>query len=206
MALETKLEQEFVSPLTAVRGALEILRDFPDLPPNERARFLATALAACSRLEDGVNQLASSVYSASQKPISTANITADGEASSEFTSRIRILEDLDVIEVDFGDFEFSSSKVVNAFYDVLDRLVQGTHCKWYFLVNYSKCSVWPQAWVAFAHRGKRISVNHSYATVRYVESEEASAQASKGGGPSTFGSRELALAHIETLRAAPTKK
>jgi hypothetical protein len=50
LALETKLEQEFVSPLTAVRGALEILRDFLDLPPNERARFIATALAAALRM------------------------------------------------------------------------------------------------------------------------------------------------------------
>jgi hypothetical protein len=31
LTLSTKVEEEFVSPLTAIRGALEILRDFPAL-------------------------------------------------------------------------------------------------------------------------------------------------------------------------------
>ena len=38
-ALGTKLEQDFVAPLTAVRGALELLRDFPDMSELERERF-----------------------------------------------------------------------------------------------------------------------------------------------------------------------
>ena len=35
-ALSTILEEDFIAPLTAVRGALEILRDRPDLEPSFR--------------------------------------------------------------------------------------------------------------------------------------------------------------------------
>ena len=58
LALNTKLEKDFVAPLTAVRGALEILRDFPDLDARERQQFVETALESCSRLTVGINDLA----------------------------------------------------------------------------------------------------------------------------------------------------
>ena len=67
LALNTTLEQEFVSPLTSIRGALEILRDFPDLPGEQRERFLANALEDCTRLELGIEQLASTVYAAGDR-------------------------------------------------------------------------------------------------------------------------------------------
>ena len=58
LALNTMLEREFVSPLTSIRGTLEIMRDFADLSDEERSRFLKNALQDCARLEQGVEQLA----------------------------------------------------------------------------------------------------------------------------------------------------
>ena len=63
-----------------------------------------------------------------------------------------------MVEVDFGDFVFSSSKIVNDFYDRLDRLIESTGERWYIVVNYHHCRTWPEAWVAFAHRGKKVNL------------------------------------------------
>ena len=48
LALSTKVEEDFVAPLTSLRGSLEILRDIPDLSEEERRRFLETALRGCN--------------------------------------------------------------------------------------------------------------------------------------------------------------
>ena len=203
LALSTILEEDFVSPLTAVRGALEILRDFPDLAADDRRRFVVTALEACARLEDGVQHLGSTVYSAGEKARQQQSSALSTEEFGQYASRIRILDEYDAIEVDFSNFEFSSSKLVNDFYDVLDKLIEGSGRNWYIIVNYKGVSIWPEAWVAFAHRGKKVNVNYSLGTVRYVEKESG-----EGGDadrpydydPDMFDSREQALAHIQELR------
>lgn len=203
LALDTKVEKEFVAPLTALRANLEILRDFEDLDQEERQRFLETAILACTRLEKAVEDLGTAVYSAGrQSETLSADSTSAPTPGQRYADRIEFLEDIDTIEIDFSDFEFSSSDVVNDFYDVVDERVEASGRKWYFLVNYRDCSIWPEAWVAFAHRGKKVNVNHSLGTVRYVESEtpgdgaEASAEPDQFD-PDMFPSRELALARLE---------
>lgn len=185
LALSTKVEEEFVSPLTAVRGALEILRDFPDLEARERQRFVETALRECARLEQGVEALAASVYAAARE---TAKAPATGPRA--YAGRIRYLEGQGIIELDFSDLAFSNSQIVNDVYDAIEDVIReaGRHC--YFMVNYRNCSVWPEAWVAYAHRGKRIAVNYALGTVRYAEGGEAPP------GPDVLPSRDAALAEI----------
>ncbi len=51
------LEDDFVTPLTTIRGLLEILRDCPDLPQAERRRFIDMALTDCARLDRGIERL-----------------------------------------------------------------------------------------------------------------------------------------------------
>lgn len=202
LALNTILEEDFVSPLTAIRGALEILRDFPDLSPEDRKRFVTTALSECARLEGGVEHLGATVYSAGQRAQLQESSSASGEDSGQFASRIRILDEYEAIEVDFSNFEFSSSRLVNDFYDELDKLVEGSGRSWYFVVNYKGVSIWPEAWVAFAHRGKKVNVNYSLGTVRYVEKDPDAADQDRpyDYDPDMFDSREKALAHIQELR------
>ena len=202
LALNTILEEDFVSPLTAIRGALEILRDFPDLSPADRQRFVGTALSECARLEDGVEHLGSTVYSAGQRAHLQASSGLSSEEYGEYASRIRILDEYEAIEVDFSDFEFSSSRLVNDFYDVLDKLVEGSGRSWYFIVNYRGVSIWPEAWVAFAHRGKKVNVSYSLGTVRYVERAPGAADQDRpyDYDPDMFDSRAEALAHIQALR------
>ena len=208
LALSTKLEEDFVSPLTAIRGALEILRDFPELTADERRRFVETSLRECARLENGVAQLGTTVYAAGQQE----SLREPGhDRTGPHTSRIHLHEELEVIEIDLSDLEFRSSTMVNDFYDVLDRLIEGTGRSWYFVVNYRDCSIWPEAWVAFAHRGKKVNVSYALGSVRYVERTAEGEDAVNGAGASAddtdiLPSRELAFARIaEMRRSAPRR-
>ncbi len=194
LALSTKVEEDFVAPLTAVRGALEILRDVDELSEEDRQRFVATALRSCARLEKSVAELADTVYAAGQQalPDGAAPVSPERQA---YAGRIQVLEDLDTIEVDFSDFVFSNSAIVNDFHDVIDETVEESGRNWFFLVNYRGCSIWPEAWVAFAHRGKKINVSYSLGTVRYSDGDDRD-------DPEIAPSREAALAQIEQMRTA----
>lgn len=210
LALSTKVEEDFVAPLTAVRGSLEILRDFNELTDDERQRFLDTALRGCTKLEKAVEDLAATVYSAGQQAHAHQSHRLSSSEYKEYEQRIKVLNETDTIEVDFSNFEFSSAKIVNDFYDVIDELVESSGRKWYFLVNYANSSIWPEAWVAFAHRGKKVNVNYSLGTVRYAASQDPSDRTSEQSrsedfDPNLFTSREAALAKIEEMKAANTK-
>jgi len=193
LALSTKLEEEFISPLTAVRGALEILRDFPDLEPAKRRRFTERALSECARLERGIAGLATTVYAAGRRARDDGG-SATAEAGGH-ADRLLIDEADGIIEFDFSDLEFSTSAMVDEFFDLVDRTVMASGRQWYFLVNFRECHVWPEAWITFAHRGKKVSVNYALGTVRY---DEGGGDAS--AGPNTEPSRDAALARIDAMR------
>jgi hypothetical protein len=200
LALNTMLEREFVSPLTSIRGALEIMRDFADLSNEERNRFINNALQDCARLELGVEQLASTVYTAVNREQSDQQQTKLGRDESRYDDRIRFFEELQIIEVDFSDIEFTSSKSVNDFYDRLDQLIESSGERWYIIVNYHHCSIWPEAWIAFAHRGKKVNVSYSLGTVRYFDASADDDDSLLLSDPELLTSRDEALAHIEQLR------
>ena len=202
LALNTTLEREFVSPLTSIRGALEIMRDFPDLSDEERSRFLSNALQDCARLEQGVEHLAATVYTAVSSQDQDESPAKRAETDSVYADRIRFLEELQIIEIDFSEFVFSSTKMVNDFYDLLDRLIESSGHSWYIVVNYHNCRIWPEAWVAFAHRGKKVNVSYSLGTVRYFDASAVDDDLTLINDPELLSSRDEAMAHIEVLRRA----
>lgn len=179
-----------------MRGCLEILRDFPDLELRQRLQFIENALQECTRLERGIEELATAVYAAGREAHSQDQPTGEPPATPTYAGRIQIHDELEVVEIDFSDFEFRSSKAVNEFFDAIEALVRATNRSWYFMANHRNCRVWPEAWVAFAHRGKKINVNYSLGTVRY--------QADDGyreSDPSICASREEALAKIDSMKS-----
>jgi hypothetical protein len=207
LALNTKVEEDFVSPLTAVRGSLEILRDMPDLERSERQRFIELALGGCAHLERSVAQLSATVYAAGQQGVQENTARPSNADYEKYASRLQILDSLNCLEIDFSDFEFSSSNIVNAFYDVIDESVAATGRGWYFLINCRKCRVWPEAWVAFAHRSKKINVTYSLGTARYdaeADSGKAVVEASATDKfhAGLFSSRDAAVRHLEKLKNA----
>ncbi len=200
LALSTKVEEDFVAPLTSLRGALEILRDFSDLSEEERARFLDTALRGCVRLEQSVEDLAKAVYAAGQQAETSSSAAPLKDSHQIYADRVHVLDDMGIIEIDFSDFAFSNSDIVNEFYDTIEAIIDRTGRSWYFVVNFKDCSVWPEAWVAFAHRGKRINVSHALGTVRYASrDDDEDAQ-----DPNLLESRAAAFARIDEMKRSRT--
>lgn len=193
LALSTKVEEDFVAPLTAVRGALEILRDFPDLSDAERERFISTALQGCARLAKGIDGLAESVYAAGRR-VETAE--APAEVDDAIIGRLNLDRDNGIAEVDLSEMSFESSKMVNRFYDAVEQAVVQSGRKWFFLIDQTGLGIWPEAWVAFAHREKRLRVNASLGTARY----DAESGQVGHSDPSLFDSRDAAVAVIERAR------
>ncbi|MGI9406187.1 MAG: hypothetical protein ACR2O4_07440 [Hyphomicrobiaceae bacterium] len=119
--------------------------------------------------------------------------------------RISFHPDLQVMEVDFSDMTFDVSKPVNAFYDEVDRQLEATGQKWFFLVNYRNCTIMPEAWIAFAHRGKKVNLAYSLGSARFSASADTSEAIREKSekedfAPNLFSSRDAALAHLQEQR------
>lgn len=122
-------------------------------------------------------------------------------SETDFEKRITFHDDFQIMEVDFSHLRFASSAQVNAFYDEIDRRIEATGRKWYFLVNYDHCEIEQAAWFAFGYRGKKVNLAHSLGTVRFnarpetegTIKEKAEAEAFD---PNLFRSRKAALARL----------
>jgi hypothetical protein len=191
--LGTTLETDFIAPITAIRGALEILRDHPDLEEPDRRRFVTAALAGCARLEHGISHLTDSVYAAAKRDKAQRERDADWLARIHFVDPAEIGSPLDVVEIDYSGVTFDATEVVNAFHDVIDRVLEETGKRWYIIVDFKDCKVWPEAWVAFAHRGKKTAVQRSHGVVRFGEPP------GPASGPNECPDRAAALARVRAL-------
>lgn len=126
-----------------------------------------------------------------------------------FDSRITFHDEIEVMEVDFSDFTFKTSKDVNEFYDLLeDRIAATGHDFWYFLVNLHNTRIDPDAWFAYSQRGKTLNMAHSQGSVRYDPSEETRAEIarrskSEAFDANLFADREDAIARLKSL---PSKR
>ena len=172
--LNTHLEEYFIAPLTGIKGALQILQKFPDMDSDQRMQFVTNALKDCDRLENGVLTLSNSVYGGLNKAPETESLPDTTTPKGVENDRISIIEDPPCIEVNLKDYVFQNSEAVNQFYDQLEAIVRQTEKKWFMLVNYSAVRVWPEAWVAFAHRGKKINSGFSLGTFRFSENPSES--------------------------------
>jgi hypothetical protein len=126
---------------------------------------------------------------------------------AEAERRLAFLAGEQIFEVDFSDFTFEDAATVNAFYDVIDLELWKTAARWYFLVNYNGTRVYPEAWVAFANRGKKVNLRHSLGTVRFEAAPETAGEIrqkaeSEKFNPNLCASRDEALRRIAGMRAA----
>ncbi|MCB1339670.1 MAG: hypothetical protein KDK24_01120 [Pseudooceanicola sp.] len=128
-------------------------------------------------------------------------------AFGDYVRRLRFDEARRVMEVDFSHFTFNNARDVNEFYDFIEERINETEKRWFFLVNLEGCQILPEAWVQYAHRGKRLNGIASLGTVRLNASPETEADirlraASQGFDPNLFATREAALARLADLLAA----
>ena len=82
---------------------------------------------------------------------------AEAIVAGEYERRVTFHRQGQVMEADFSNFVFTDSSVVDAFYDHIEKKLQETGARWWFLVNYDNCKVYPEAWIAYAQRGKRVT-------------------------------------------------
>ncbi|MAM63638.1 MAG: hypothetical protein CMH11_19315 [Maritimibacter sp.] len=124
----------------------------------------------------------------------------------DFAQRISFEPEAEIMNVDFHDFTFHHSADVNAFYDHIERRVEETGLRWFFLINYENCRIFEEAWVAYARRGKALNQRWSMGSVRYAPGSEAEETIrmraeSQQFRPNIRNTREDALARIAEMKS-----
>lgn len=120
----------------------------------------------------------------------------------EVKKRVIFHDDLEVMEVNFGDLDLKSSADVNYIYDhIEERIAETDEDLWFFLVNYSNANIDNSAWFAFSRRGKELNKAHSMGSVRFDASEATRKQIERDAGTEAFDAnlfydRESALKRI----------
>lgn len=128
-------------------------------------------------------------------------VLEDPVPTRSFDDRIIFHADLEIMEADFSDLAFERSRDVDGFYDVLEEKLAETGRRWYFLVNYRNCTIEPEAWMAFANRGKRANLAYSNGSVRFDTSRETEASILQDAKredfePNLFSNRDDAIKRI----------
>ncbi len=126
--------------------------------------------------------------------------------TADFARRLAFFPEDEIMEVDFHDFTFHHTRDVNDFYDYLEQRIEQSGRRWYFLVNYNNCHINPEAWVAFAKRGKELNMGGSLGSVRYEAGTDTEAEIrlraqSQGFRPNIRATRAEAIARIGELKA-----
>ncbi len=110
-----------------------------------------------------------------------------------------------IMEADFSNIGFETTRGVNAFYDRLeDRIRKTGEPLWFFLVNLNGTRIEPDAWTAYSRRGRALNEAHSMSSVRFDASEETRKQILRAANteafdPNLFSTRDEAIARIRTL-------
>lgn len=128
-------------------------------------------------------------------------------AFDDYVRRLSFDNERRIMEVDFSHFTFNNSRDVNEFYDYIQARIEETEKRWFFLVNLNGCQILPEAWVQYAHRGKRLNTVASLGTVRFaadaeVETDIRLRAESQGFDPNLFRTRDEAMARLAELLAA----
>ena len=127
-------------------------------------------------------------------------------AGNEFANRVGFHDSIEVMEVDFSDLTFTSVSQVDQFYDEIDRQLEETGKRWYFLVIYRNCVIDPEVWGAFAARGKNSNISYGMGTARVSAKDETldtirERAESDRFRSNLFNTRDEALVALAEMRA-----
>lgn len=127
----------------------------------------------------------------------------------QMDARIILHDDSEIMEADFSNLHLATQTEANTFYDrIEERIAASGQERWFFAVNYSNSRIDPEAWFAFARRGKTLNMAHSMGSVRFDASEETRRQIESAAGteafdPNLFASRAEAF---ERLKSLPSRR
>lgn len=100
-----------------------------------------------------------------------------------------------VCDVDLRMLRLETDAQAHAFFDAAERKIAARGGKWWLLVDYTEFEVEPKAWVAFAHRAKKLSQTYTHGAARFDARREG------GGAAGYCASRAEALARIDEMQA-----
>ena len=126
-------------------------------------------------------------------------------STADYDKRIIFHNDFQIMEVDFSHMTFTTAAEVNDFYDEIERQIEASGQKWYFLVNYDHCEIEQNAWMAFGYRGKKVNIARSLGTVRFnarpdtADTIEEKAK-TEDFDPNLFRTRKAALARLMSMQ------
>ena len=126
-------------------------------------------------------------------------------ADRTLRDRIAFHDAIEAMEVDFTGMTFATAADADAFYDVVDPLLDATGRRWYFLVDYTDCVITREAWDQFAARGKHTNGTYGLGTVRVGASVEAREAIRERAGremfrANMFATREQAIVALGDMR------
>lgn len=139
-------------------------------------------------------------------------MTSSTISVADIDKRITFHADDEIMEVTFEDMAFTNSVDVNLFYDrIEERIAETNHVQWFFLVNYCKTRIEPDAWFAFSRRGKELNLAHSMRSVRFDASDITLRQIKNAGSrenfdPNLFYDRNDALEQLRGLTSQRVKR
>ncbi|HVO87248.1 MAG TPA: hypothetical protein VMV45_01800, partial [Casimicrobiaceae bacterium] len=112
---------------------------------------------------------------------------------------------LDAVELDLAGISFETPGEVDAFYDHADERLAASGKRWYFIVNYTDCSIGQAAWDRYAERGKNTNIQHGLGTLRFGASEQVREQIRRQAGREMFranmyATRDQAVAALGEMR------
>lgn len=129
-----------------------------------------------------------------------------GKKDRAYADRITIHSEMQIMEIDFDGLTFERSRHVNEFYDELEKIVAKSGDKWYFIINYRNCTILPEAWVAFATRGRQANQDYSLGSAQFITSSQMGEPIPAKPAPdqrssSMLRSRDDAIEKIRELQA-----
>ena len=151
--------------------------------------------------EDAINRIAQLPSKRLAKVVHKNNLQLD-----DIKNRISFLDDKMIMDIDFSNITIAHSVDVNLVYDFLeDSIAASGRTKWYFLINYDACHIYPEAWIPYSQRGKSLNISHSLGSVRYAPGSETEEEIriraeSQDFRPNIRNTRAEALERIEEMK------
>jgi branched-chain amino acid transport system ATP-binding protein len=87
--------------------------------------------------------------------------------AAPLANRFKFVESLEMLDVDLAGATFNTNRDVDEFFDSVDRALEATGQRWYFVINYTGCKIAADVWDYFAVRGRKSNNKHGLGTVRY---------------------------------------
>lgn len=125
----------------------------------------------------------------------------------QLNNHISVHDAWECLECKLSSFSFDNPQTPHHYFDWMEAYLRETnHEKWFFLIDYTDCTIHHRAWNNFWLRARRFNYAHSQGSARFDTSAKLRTSIEAFAGASdfladVFQSRSQALAHIQGLHS-----